>query len=44
MSKMRGGFKGMVSGGSSKKADPKQFVYILAGLFVFFALIFFGTR
>lgn len=43
MSKMRTGFKGIFDGGGGK-ADPKQFVYILVGLFVLGALIFFGTR
>ncbi len=44
MSNMRSGFKGMFKAGKSGKADPQQFLYILAALFVFGALLFFGTR
>ncbi len=46
MSNLRGGFKGMFSGGKGKKpnADPQQFLYILLALFALFALVFFGTR
>ena len=44
MRDMRSGFKGVFNSGKGGKANPKQFAYILGGLFVVFALIFFGTR
>ena len=44
MMKMRSGFRGIFKAKKGHARDPKQFYYILGGLMLLFALIYFVKR